>query len=96
VSQTFGRRDTYFVTGTISLVLRGSGEGAGGGRLGTGLQAMPLSPHHAGLAGLQFQHLLSASRFAAMLLSPSLAASGKAAGLEDVLQILSELPGVCG
>ena len=45
------------------------------------LQAMQLSPHHAGLAGLQIQHLLSASRFAAMLLSPSLSASGEAAGL---------------
>ena len=29
----------------------------------------------------RFQHLLSASRFAAMLLSPSLSASGKAADL---------------
>jgi hypothetical protein len=45
------------------------------------LQAMQLSPHHAGLAGLQIQHLRSASRFAAMLLSPSLSASGKAADL---------------
>jgi hypothetical protein len=42
---------------------------------------MQLSPHHAGLAGLQFQRLLSASRFAAMLLSPSLSASGKAVDL---------------
>jgi hypothetical protein len=32
---------------------------------------MQLSPHHAGLAGLQIQHLRSASRFSAMLLSPS-------------------------
>ena len=81
MSQTFGMRDTYLVTCKISLVFRCSGEGSGWGRLGTGLQAMQLSPHHAGLAGLQFQRLLSASRFAAMLLSPSLSASGKAAGL---------------
>jgi len=81
MSQTFGMRDTYLVTGTISLVLRCSGEGSGWDRLGTGLQAMQLSPHHAGLAGLQLQHLRSASRFAAMLLSPSLSASGKAADL---------------
>ena len=81
VSQAFGMRDTYLVTGKISLVFRYSGEGSGWGRLETGLQAMQLSPHHAGLAGLQIQHLLSASRFAAMLLSPSLSASGKAADL---------------
>ena len=81
MSQTFGMRDTSLVTGTISLVLRCSGEGSGWDRLGTGLQAMQLSPHHAGLAGLQLQHLRSASRFAAMLLSPSLSASGKAADL---------------
>jgi hypothetical protein len=74
-------RDIYLVTRTISLVLRCSGEGSGGDRLGTGLQAMQLSPHHAGLAGLQLQHLRSASRFAAMLLSPSLSASGKAVDL---------------
>ena len=73
--------DIYLVTRTISLVLRCSGEGSGGDRLGTGLQAMQLSPHHAGLAGLQIQHLRSASRFAAMLLSPSLSASGKAVDL---------------
>ena len=81
LSQTFGRRDTYLATRKISLVLRCPGEGAGWGRLGTGLQAIQLSPHHAGLAGLQLQHLRSASRFAAMLLSPSLSASGKAADL---------------
>ena len=74
-------RDTYLVTRTISVVLRCSGDRSGWDRLGTGLQAMQLSPHHAGLAGLQIQHLLSASRFAAMLLSPSLSASGEAAGL---------------
>jgi hypothetical protein len=74
-------RDIYLVTRTISLVLRCSGEGSGGDQLGTGLQAMQLSPHHAGLAGLQIQHLRSASRFAAMLLSPSLSASGKAVDL---------------
>ena len=74
-------RDIYLVTRTISLVLRCSGEGSGWDRLGTGLQAMQLSPHHAGLAGLQLQHLRSASRFAAMLLSPSLSASAEAAGL---------------
>src|SRR6266404_5801784 len=74
-------RDTYLVTRKISLVLRCSGDGSGWDRLGTGLQAMQLSPHHAGLAGLQIQHLLTASRFSAMLLSPSLSASGKAAGL---------------
>ena len=81
MTQTFGIRDTYLVTCKISLVFRCSGEGSGWGRLGTGLQAMQLSPHHAGLAGLQIQHLRSASRFAAMLLSPSLSASGKAADL---------------
>ena len=81
MSQTFGMRDTYLVTCKISLVFRCSGEGSGWGRLGTGLQAMQLSPHHAGLAGLQIQHLRSASRFAAMLLSPSLSALGKAADL---------------
>ena len=81
MSPTFGMRDTSLVTGKISLVFRCSGEGSGWGRLGTGLQAMQLSPHHAGLAGLQIQHLRSASRFAAMLLSPSLSASGKAADL---------------
>ena len=81
MSQTFGMRDTYLVTGTISLVLRCSGEGSGWDRLGPGLQAMQLSPHHAGLAGLQLQPLRSASRFAAMLLSPSLSASGEAADL---------------
>jgi len=74
-------RDTSFVTRKISLVLRCSGEGSGRDQLGTGLQAMQLSPHHAGLAGLQLQHLRSASRFSAMLLSPSLSASGKAANL---------------
>ena len=81
MSQTFGMRDTYLVPGTISIVFRCSGEGSGWDRLGTGLQAMQLSPHHAGLAGLQLQHLRSASRFAAMLLSPSLSAAGKAADL---------------
>jgi hypothetical protein len=81
VSQTFGMRDIYLVTRTINLVLRCSGEGSGRDRLGTGLQAMQLSPPHAGLAGLQLQHLRSASRFAAMLLSPSLSASGEAADL---------------
>ena len=81
MSQTFGMRDTYLVTGKISLVFRCSGEESGWGRLGTGLQAMQLSPHHAGLAGLRFLRLLFASRFSAMLLSPSLSASGKAADL---------------
>ena len=38
--------------------------------LGTRLQAILLSPHHAGLAGLQFQRLLCVSRFSTMLLSP--------------------------
>src|SRR5712692_11573426 len=71
----------YLVTRKISIVLRRSGDGPGWDRLGTGLQAMQLSPHHAGLAGLQIQHLLSASRFAAMLLSPSLSASSEAADL---------------
>jgi hypothetical protein len=74
-------RDTSLVTRKISLVFRCSGEGSGRDRLGTGLQAIQLSPHHAGLAGLQLQHLRSASRFAAMLLSPSFSASGKAADL---------------
>ena len=81
LSPKYGLRDIYLVTRKISIVLRRSGDGPGWDRLGTGLQAMQLSPHHAGLAGLQIQHLLSASRFAAMLLSPSLSASGKAAGL---------------
>jgi hypothetical protein len=81
MSQTFGRRAPSLVTGKSSLVLRCSGEGSGWGRLGTGLQAMPLSPHQAGLAGLQIQHLRSASRFSAMLLSPRLSASGKATDL---------------
>ena len=81
LSQKLRVRDTYLVTRTISIVLRCSGDGSGWDRLGTGLQAMQLSPHHAGLAGLQIQHLLSASRFAAMLLSPSLSASGEAVGL---------------
>ena len=81
MSQTVGMRDTYLVTCKISLVFRCSGEGSGWGRLGTGLQAMQLSPHHAGRAGLQLQHLRSASCFAAMLLSPSLSASGEAADL---------------
>ena len=81
ISEVRVLRDTYLVTGKISLVLRCSGEGSGRDQLGTGLQAMQLSPHHAGLAGLQIQHLRSASRFAAMLLSPSLSASGKAADL---------------
>ena len=81
LSQKLRVRDTYLVTRTISIVLRCSGDGSGWDRLGTGLQAMQLSPHHAGLAGLQIQHLLSASRFAAMLLSPSLSASGEAADL---------------
>ena len=81
LSPHFGVRDTSLVTRKISLVLRCSGEGSGRDQLGTGLQAMQLSPHHAGLAGLQIQHLRSASRFAAMLLSPSLSASGKAADL---------------
>ena len=81
LSQKFRFRDTYLVTRTISIVLRCSDDGSGWDRLGTGLQAMQLSPHHAGLAGLQIQHLRSASRFAAMLLSPSLSASGEAADL---------------
>jgi hypothetical protein len=50
-------------------------------RLGTGLQPMQASPWHAGLAGLRFLRLLFASRFSAMLLSPSFSASGKAADL---------------
>ena len=75
------QRDTSFVTRKISLVLRCSGEGSGRDQLRTGLQAIQLSPPHAGLAGLQLQHLHSASRFAAMLLSPSLSASGEAVDL---------------
>ena len=74
-------RDTSLVTRKISIVLRCSGDGSGRDQLGTGLQAMQLSPHHAGLAGLQIQHLRSTSRSAAMLLSPSLSASGKAVDL---------------
>ena len=44
---------------------------------------------------LQLRHLHSASCFSAMLLSPSLSASGKAADLEDILRILAGFPGVC-
>ena len=95
LSQKFTWRDTYVVTRKISIVLRCSGEGSGWDRLGTRRQVRQLSPHHAGRAGLQIQHLLSASRFSAMLLSPRLSASGEAVGLEDVLRILSGLPGVC-
>ena len=71
ISEVRVLRDTSLVTRKISIVLRCSGDGSGRDQLGTGLQAMQLSPPHAGLAGLQIQHLRSASRFAAMLLSPS-------------------------
>src|SRR5262245_19054258 len=77
----FPVRDSYLITCKISIVLRCSGDRSARDRLGTGLQAMQLSPHHAGLAGLQIQHLRSASRFSCMLLSLSLSASGKAAVL---------------
>jgi hypothetical protein len=52
-----------------------------------GLQAIQLSPHHAGLAEQHLLRLLCAFRFSAMLLSPSLSASGKAADLWDVPSI---------
>src|SRR5882762_1644944 len=74
-------RDTLEVAHKINIVLRRSGDRLCGNQLGTGLQAMQLSPHHAGLAGLRFLRLLCASRFSAMLLFPSLSASGKAADL---------------
>ena len=74
-------RDTLEVAHKINIAVRRSDDRLGGNQLGTGLQAVQLSPHHAGLAGLQFQHLLPASRFSAMLLFPSLSASGKAADL---------------
>ncbi len=70
-------RDTLEVAHKINIVLRRSGDRLCGNQLGTGLQAMQLSPHHAGLAGLQFLRLLFASRFPTMLLSPNLSASGK-------------------
>src|SRR5262249_50193341 len=71
------------VTGSRSLarvyiVIRRSADGPTSDRLGTGFQPMQASPWHAGLAGLRFLRLLFASRFSAMLLSPSLSASGKA------------------
>src|SRR6266481_2848877 len=72
-----GLRDTLDIAPKISIVLRRSGDRLCGNQLGTGLQAMQLSPHHAGLAGLQFLRLLFASRFPTMLLSPNLSASGK-------------------
>ena len=72
-----GFRDTLEVAHKINIVLRHSGDRLCGNQLGTGLQAMQLSPHHAGLAGLQFLRLLFASRFPTMLLSPNLSASGK-------------------
>jgi len=62
-------------------------------RLGTGLQSIQISPCHAGLAGRRSLRLRYASRFAAMLLSLAPFGSGKAADLEDVLQILSQLRG---
>lgn len=60
----------------ISIVIRRSANGSARDRLGTGLQAMQPSPYHAGLAGPRLLRLLCASRFSAMLLSPSLSASG--------------------
>src|SRR5216683_2129386 len=78
---TLGFRDTLAIAHKINIVFRRSGDRLCGNQLGTGLQAMQLSPHHAGLAGLRFLRLLCASRFSAMLLSPSLSASGKAADL---------------
>ena len=76
-----GVRDTLDVAHKVNIAVRRSDDRLGGNQLGTRLQAVQLSPHHAGLAGLQFQHLLPASRFSAMLLFPSLSASGKAADL---------------
>ena len=69
-----GECDEASVARKMSIVVRRSGDGSTWDQLGTGLQAMQLSPHHAGLAGLQFQRLLSASRFSAMLLSFDLSA----------------------
>jgi hypothetical protein len=60
---------------------RRSADGPRGDQLGTGLQAMQLSPCHAGLAGLRGLRLLCASRFSAMLSSLSPFGSGKAADL---------------
>ena len=62
-------RDSNKVARKMGIVLRRSGDGFAWYRLGTGFQAIKLSPHHAGLAGLQLQRLPSASRFSAMLLS---------------------------
>ena len=84
-----GLCDIAVVAHKISIAVRRSDDRLCGSQLGTGLRAMQLSPHHAGLAGLRFQRLLFASCFSAMLLSPSLSTSGKAADLEDVLRILS-------
>ena len=47
-------RDIYSVTDArVRIVFRRSADGSMGDRLGTGLQAMQLSPCHAGLAGLR-------------------------------------------
>ena len=75
------------------IVVRRSADGSRGDRLGTGLQAMQLSPCHAGLAGLRGLRLLCASRFSAMLVSLLPFGSGQAADLEDILQILSRFVG---
>jgi len=75
------------------IVVRRSADGSRGDQLGTGLQAMQLSPCHAGLAGLRGLRLLFASRFSAMLLSLLPFGSGQAADLEDILQILSRFVG---
>ena len=67
-----GKRDPVVVARTMSIVVRRSGDRSVIDQLGTGLEAIQLSPHHAGLAGLECQRLLSPSRFSAMLLSPDL------------------------
>jgi hypothetical protein len=72
---------------------RRSADGPRGDPLGTGLQAMQLSPYHAGLAGLRCLRLLCASRFAAMRWSLLPFGSGKAADLKDILRILSRFIG---
>ncbi len=78
---------TPTITCKASIVIRRSGNGPTQDQLGTGLQAIQLSPHHAGLAEQHLLRLLCAFRFSAMLLFPSLSASGKAADLWDVPSI---------
>ena len=92
LGDAFSPHSWVFVTYSLSLaririVIRRSATGSARDRLGTGLQAMQPSPYHAGLAGPRLLRLLCASRFSAMLLSPSLSASGEAADLWDISPI---------